>query len=61
MTGTSTFRLLSGDDATALAFLCQGGDGCISVTSGQMAKAQRLGNPFAQLTYALFREPNART
>ena len=27
------FRLLSGDDATALAFLAQGGDGCISVTS----------------------------
>ena len=27
------FRLLSGDDATALAFLLQGGDGCISVTS----------------------------
>jgi 4-hydroxy-tetrahydrodipicolinate synthase len=27
------FRLLSGDDATALAFLAQGGDGCISVTA----------------------------
>jgi 4-hydroxy-tetrahydrodipicolinate synthase len=27
------FRLLSGDDATALAFIAQGGDGCISVTS----------------------------
>jgi 4-hydroxy-tetrahydrodipicolinate synthase len=68
------FRLLSGDDATALAFLCQGGNGCISVTSnvapgrcrnmflackhGQMAKAQRLGDQIAQLTYALFREPN---
>ncbi len=26
------FRLLSGDDATALAFLLHGGDGCISVT-----------------------------
>jgi 4-hydroxy-tetrahydrodipicolinate synthase len=53
------FRLLSGDDATALAFLAQGGNGCISVTSnlapelcrsmflackhGQMAKAQRFG------------------
>jgi dihydrodipicolinate synthase/N-acetylneuraminate lyase len=24
------FRLLSGDDATALAFITQGGDGCIS-------------------------------
>jgi 4-hydroxy-tetrahydrodipicolinate synthase len=28
------FRLLSGDDATALGFLLHGGDGCISVTSG---------------------------
>jgi 4-hydroxy-tetrahydrodipicolinate synthase len=27
------FRLLSGDDATALAFLATGGDGCISLTS----------------------------
>src|SRR4029077_13337077 len=27
------FRLLSGDDAAALAFLAQGGNGCISVTS----------------------------
>jgi 4-hydroxy-tetrahydrodipicolinate synthase len=27
------FRLLSGDDATALAFIGQGGNGCISVTS----------------------------
>jgi 4-hydroxy-tetrahydrodipicolinate synthase len=27
------FRLLSGDDATALAFLCNGGDGCISILS----------------------------
>ena len=68
------FRLLSGDDATALAFLAHGGNGCISVTSnvapglcrsmflackqGQMVNAQRLGNAIAQLTYALFREPN---
>ena len=29
----SEFQLLSGDDATALAFLAQGGNGCISVTS----------------------------
>jgi len=29
----SEFRLLSEDEATALAFLAQGGDGCISVTS----------------------------
>ena len=27
------FRLLSGDDATALGFITQGGHGCISVTS----------------------------
>jgi 4-hydroxy-tetrahydrodipicolinate synthase len=29
----SGFRLLSGDDATALAFLANGGDGCVSVIS----------------------------
>jgi 4-hydroxy-tetrahydrodipicolinate synthase len=68
----SEFRLLSGDDATALAFFAQGGDGCISVTSnvapglcrsmflackqGQMARAQRLARPIALLTSALFRE-----
>jgi 4-hydroxy-tetrahydrodipicolinate synthase len=68
------FRLLSGDDATALAFFAQGGNGCISVTSnvapslcrsmflackqGEMAKAQRLANKVAQLTSALFRETN---
>ena len=66
------FRLLSGDDTTALAFLAQGGDGCISVTSnvapglcrsmfleckrGQMARARRLAIPFSRLTAALFRE-----
>jgi 4-hydroxy-tetrahydrodipicolinate synthase len=27
------FRLLSGNDATALAFLCGGGDGCVSILS----------------------------
>jgi 4-hydroxy-tetrahydrodipicolinate synthase len=68
------FRLLSGDDFSALAFLAQGGDGCISVTSnvapslcrrifsecrqGHIANAQQLAIPFAQLTAALFREPN---
>jgi 4-hydroxy-tetrahydrodipicolinate synthase len=67
-----SFRLLSGDDATALAFLAQGGNGCISVTSniapglcrnmflacrqGQIARAQRLGAVVAQLTPVLFRE-----
>jgi 4-hydroxy-tetrahydrodipicolinate synthase len=66
------FRLLSGDDATALAFLAQGGNGCISVTSnvapglcrhmflacrhGQMSRAQRLADQLARLTSALFRE-----
>src|SRR3981189_1293526 len=60
------FRLLSGDDATALGFLAMGGDGCISVTSniapalcramylaltqGQMAQAQRLAAVVATLT-----------
>jgi 4-hydroxy-tetrahydrodipicolinate synthase len=54
----SEFRLLSGDDATALALFAQGGDGCISVTSnvapglcramhsawaqGKIAQAQQL-------------------
>ena len=68
------FRLLSGDDATAPAFLAQGGDGCISVTSnvapglcrdlyrawkqGQTAYAQRLATVVAKLTTALFRESN---
>ena len=68
------FRLLSGDDATALAFFAQGGNGCISVTSnvapglcrnmflackqGQMVRAQRLSSEIAPLTSALFRESN---
>jgi len=68
------FRLLSGDDATALGFMAQGGHGCISVTSnlapglcrsmflahrqGQIAQAQRLASLVAQLTAALFRETN---
>lgn len=68
------FRLLSGDDALSLAFLAQGGDGCISVTSnvapglcrnmflawrqGPAARAQRLARPIAQLTAALFCETN---
>ncbi len=66
------FRLLSGDDATVLGFMAQGGHGCISVTSnlapglcrsmflahrqGQMAQAQRLADLVGQLTAALFRE-----
>jgi 4-hydroxy-tetrahydrodipicolinate synthase len=66
------FRLLSGDDATAPAFIAQGGDGCISVTSNvvpglarslylrrrQGARAQALADMLAQLTTALFRETN---
>jgi 4-hydroxy-tetrahydrodipicolinate synthase len=68
------FRLLSGDDASALAFIAQGGDGCISVTSnvapglcrdmfltlrqGQITRAQRLFHPITQLTAALFYETN---
>jgi 4-hydroxy-tetrahydrodipicolinate synthase len=64
--------MLSGDDATALPFLAQGGHGCISVTSnlvpglcramylacrqGQITRAQRLSVPIARLTAALFRE-----
>jgi len=66
------FRLLTGDDATALAFLAQGGNGCISVPSnvapglcrnmflacrqGQIASAQRWAVPIAKFTAALFRE-----
>ena len=68
------FRLLSGDDLLGLAFLAQGGDGCISVTSnvapglcrnmflawkqGPLARAQRLALPIARLTAALFCETN---
>ena len=60
------FRLLTGDDATALAFISQGGNGCISVTSnvapglcrnmflacrqGQITSAQRWAIPVAKLT-----------
>src|ERR1700687_5676012 len=66
------FRLLTGDDAPALAFFAQGGNGCISVTSnvapglcrnmflacrqGQIASAQRWAVPVAKLTAVLFRE-----
>jgi 4-hydroxy-tetrahydrodipicolinate synthase len=70
----SDFRLLSGDDATAFAFLAQGGDGCISVTSnvvpglcrnmylalrrGQIGQAQRSASVIMRLTLSLFSEPN---
>jgi 4-hydroxy-tetrahydrodipicolinate synthase len=68
------FRLLSGDDATALGFLAQGGDGRISVAAniapglcrtmylawrqGHVMRARRLMIPFAQLIAALAREAN---
>jgi 4-hydroxy-tetrahydrodipicolinate synthase len=68
------FRLLSGDDATALAFIGQGGNGCISVTSnvapglcraaylalkqGQSARFQHLAKVVARLSSALFSESN---
>lgn len=68
------FRLLSGDDATAPAFLAQGADGCISVTSniapglcrelyealteGRLTDAHRLAKPFVALSAALSRSVN---
>jgi len=68
------FRLLSGDDRTALGFIAQGGDGCISVASNvapglcrdmflalrnsQSVRARRLSLALAQLTTVLFRDPN---
>ena len=69
----ANFRLLSGDDATASAFIAQGGDGCVSVTSNVVPglcrslflrrrqgwpRAQPLAGPLAQLTSALSRETN---
>jgi 4-hydroxy-tetrahydrodipicolinate synthase len=69
------FRLLSGDDATALAFVANGGDGCISIVSnvapglcqaifsncrqGQPQTARYLQNRLASLTAALTRESPA--
>lgn len=35
------FRLLSGNDTTALAYLCNGGDGCISILSNVVPSACR--------------------
>ncbi len=68
------FQLLSGDDATALAFLAQGGDGCISVTANiaprlcramylawkqrQVAETKLLATIVATLTTALSGEGN---
>ena len=69
------FRLLSGDDATALAFIANGGDGCISITSnvapdlcraifsncrqGRMQSARYLHSRLAPLTAALTKESPA--
>src|SRR5262249_34801743 len=68
----SDFRLLSGDDASALAYIAQCGNGCISVTSnvaprlcrcmylasrqGETATAQRLAGVVGRLSAALSRE-----
>jgi 4-hydroxy-tetrahydrodipicolinate synthase len=68
----SGFRLLSGDDTTALGFLVNGGDGCISATSnvapllcqamfancrqGRLQSARHLQNRLASLTAALVRD-----
>ncbi|WP_291571660.1 4-hydroxy-tetrahydrodipicolinate synthase [Bradyrhizobium sp.] len=66
------FRLLSGDDATALAFIANGGDGCISTVSniapelcltmfsscrqGRLQTARYLQNRIAPLVAALSKE-----
>jgi len=71
----SGFRLLSGDDATALAFVANGGDGCISTISnvapelcqaifsncrqGRLQSARYLQNRLAPLNAALSRESPA--
>jgi 4-hydroxy-tetrahydrodipicolinate synthase len=68
------FRLLSGDDATAMGYIASGGDGCISVTSnaapglaremylafrqGRITRMRQLSLPFTRLTTALSREVN---
>jgi 4-hydroxy-tetrahydrodipicolinate synthase len=69
------FRLLSGDDATALAFIANGGDGCISIVSnvapelcraifsscrkGRLQSARYLQSRLAPLVAALARESPA--
>lgn len=68
-----TFRLLSGDDTAAPAFLVHGGDGCISITSnvvpdicrrlyrsckeGDLQTARALAMRVGRLTATLTREP----
>jgi 4-hydroxy-tetrahydrodipicolinate synthase len=69
------FRLLSGDDLTALAFIANGGDGCISLVSnvapdlcqaifsscrhGRLQSARYLQSRLAPLTAALAKESPA--
>jgi 4-hydroxy-tetrahydrodipicolinate synthase len=69
------FRLLSGDDSTALAFIANGGDGCISLVSnvapdlcqaifsncrqGRLQTARYLQTRLAPLTTALGKESPA--
>jgi 4-hydroxy-tetrahydrodipicolinate synthase len=69
------FRLLSGDDATALAYVANGGDGCISMAAsvapelcrvifsscreGRLQTARYLQDRLAPLTAALSRESPA--
>ena len=69
------FRLLSGDDLTALAFIANGGDGCISLVSnvapdlcqavfsscrqGRLQSARYLQSRLAPLTAALTKESPA--
>jgi 4-hydroxy-tetrahydrodipicolinate synthase len=69
------FRLLSGDDTTALAFIANGGDGCISIISnvtpgpcqvifsscrqGRLQSARYLQNRLAPLTASLSKESPA--
>jgi 4-hydroxy-tetrahydrodipicolinate synthase len=71
----SGFRLLSGDDATALAFVANGGDGCVSVISNvapglcqaifsscrqeRLQTARYLQNRLAPLTASLAKESPA--
>jgi len=68
------FALLSGEDATILPFLAQGGHGCISVTAniaprlcgdfhdawraGDLSRASALNDRLMPLHFALFVEPN---
>jgi 4-hydroxy-tetrahydrodipicolinate synthase len=69
------FRLLSGDDATALAFIASGGDGCLSMASnvapdlcrvifsscrqGRLQSARYLQSRLAPLTTALSKDSPA--